>query len=181
MHAVPMAHAARKPVVPTYPPPLRIRSPRGPPKGRPPFPSSLFLGYLNLVQWSGLLIHGRPTTHFSTAYQGRWSIENYSQIICLIGDFVTCGLVSIVPGRSQPQKYQIQSLDFFPLRALFLRYLILEFRLTPPSSDYPAHIHLLSQMAQNRGKFFGTFTLQSHGRPKIKVFQKTPSKFASKN
>ena len=34
----------------------------------PPFPSSLMLGYLNLEQWSDLLIHGRPTTHFSTAY-----------------------------------------------------------------------------------------------------------------
>ena len=40
-HAVRVAHAARVPTVPTYPPPLRIRSPRGPPKGRPPFPSSL--------------------------------------------------------------------------------------------------------------------------------------------
>ena len=52
-HAVRVAHAARVPTVPTYPPPLRIRSPRGPPKGRPPFPSSLFLGYLNLGQWTG--------------------------------------------------------------------------------------------------------------------------------
>ena len=67
-HAWARAHAERKPIVPTYPPPLRIRSPRGPPKGRPPFPSSLYFEYMNLVQWSGLLIYGRPTTHFSTAY-----------------------------------------------------------------------------------------------------------------
>ena len=72
-------------------------------------------------------------------------------------------------------------LIFFPLRALFLRYLTVEFRLTPPSSDYSAHFHLLSQMARNRGEILGTFTLQSHGRPKMKVFQKTPSNFASKN
>ena len=67
-HAVRVAHAHRLPRWdPTNPPPLRIRSPRGPPEGRPPFPSSWIVGYLNLVQWSDLLIHGRPTTHFSTA------------------------------------------------------------------------------------------------------------------
>ena len=38
------------------------------PWSRPPFQSFLFFRYLNLVQWSGLLIHGRPTTQISTAY-----------------------------------------------------------------------------------------------------------------
>ena len=68
-HALQVTHAHRLPRWdPTNPPPLRIRSPRGPPEGRPPFPSSFMLGYLNLEEWSDLLIHGRPTTHFSTAY-----------------------------------------------------------------------------------------------------------------
>ena len=36
-------------------------------------------------------------------------------------------------------------------------------------------------MARKGGQIFGTFALQTHERPKIKAFQKTPSKFASKN
>ena len=87
----------------------------------------------------------------------------------------------MVPGGSQPKIYQIHPLDFFPLGPLFQRYLTVKFRQTAPSSDYFRHLYLLYKMAPKEVNIFGTFALQTHGRPKIKAFQKTPSKFASKN
>ena len=51
----------------------------------------------------------------------------------------------------------------------------MKFGQTAPSRD-PFY-----KITRKGGKTSGTFTLQTHERPKMKVFLKTPSKFASKN
>ena len=104
---------------PTNPPPLRIRSPRGPPEGRPSFQSSLVLGYLNLVQWSDLLIHGRPTT----AYWGRWSIENWIR-----------GALSITLGQGTSPELMTMVSMIFDVFSLFMW-----FKTTPLTCNFANH------------------------------------------
>ncbi len=57
----------------------------------------------------------------------------------------------------------------------------MKFGQTAPSSDTSAQLYPFYKSARKGGQISGTFTLQTHERPKMKVFLKTPSKFASKN
>jgi hypothetical protein len=57
----------------------------------------------------------------------------------------------------------------------------MKFGETAPSSDTSAQLYPFYKIAKKGGQISGTFTLQTHKRPKMKVFLKTPSKFASKN
>jgi hypothetical protein len=57
----------------------------------------------------------------------------------------------------------------------------MKFGQTVPSSDTSAQLFPFHKIARKEGQISGTFTLQTHQRPKMKVFLKTPSKFALKN
>ena len=113
--------------------------------------------------------------------RGDGQLKKMYNIVGLQNGNVTCGHNRMVPDDSHAQILQIQSLDIFSLGASFQRFMTMKFGQTAPSRDTSAQLYPFYKIARKGGKTSGTFTLQTHERPKMKVFLKTPSKFASKN
>lgn len=103
--------ARGSPLVPTNPPPLRIRSPRGPPEGRPPFPTTVpkffVLGIFELRSVHGSTIWekcvvDRPHTSPQPT-RGDGQLKKFYNIVGLQNGNVTCGHNWMVPDDSHAQ------------------------------------------------------------------------------
>ena len=78
----------------------------------------------------------------------------------------------MVPGGSQPQIYQIQPLDFFPLGPSFQRFLRVKFRPTAPSSDHFDQSISFIKWLENGAKFLELLRCKLTGGPKSRRFRK---------